>query len=159
LTNEKKLAVGSILIAISALRFLYKVTLNKDWVFDEITPAPKKPQKLPVVLSREEVLHFLTGNPRLLRFCERCGKLFKWNRSNQQYRSKLCNKFAPCNRSHGSAKRKKNWESLQRASLNLNSRPKGRYLKNALNGILSERWVDWCRGSAPGGGRQDAWVR
>lgn len=59
LTNEKKLAVGSILIAIAALRFLYKVTLKKGWIFDEIIPAPKKPQKLPVVLSPEEVLQFL----------------------------------------------------------------------------------------------------
>jgi integrase/recombinase XerD len=59
LTNEKKLAVGSILIAIAALRFLYKVTLKKDWTFEEIIPAPKKPQKLPIVLSPEEVIQFL----------------------------------------------------------------------------------------------------
>ena len=59
LTNERKLAPGSILIAVAALRFLYRVTLQKDWVFDDIIPAPKKPQKLPVVLSPEEVLHFL----------------------------------------------------------------------------------------------------
>jgi integrase/recombinase XerD len=59
LTKEKKLAAGSILIAVSALRFLYKVTLQKDWTFDAIIPAPKKPQTLPVVLSPEEVLHFL----------------------------------------------------------------------------------------------------
>jgi site-specific recombinase XerD len=44
LTNERKLATSSILIAISALRFLYKVTLKKDWRFDDIIPAPKKPQ-------------------------------------------------------------------------------------------------------------------
>ena len=59
LTNERKLSPSSILIAVSALRFLYKVSLKKDWTFDEIIPAPKKPQKLPVVLSPEEVLHFL----------------------------------------------------------------------------------------------------
>ena len=59
LTNERKLATSSILIAISALRFLYKITLHKDWTFDDIIPAPKKPQKLPVVLSPEEVLRFL----------------------------------------------------------------------------------------------------
>ena len=59
LTNERKLAVGSILIAIAALRFLYKITLKKDWDFNEIVPAPKKPQTLPVVLSPKEVLHFL----------------------------------------------------------------------------------------------------
>jgi len=43
LTNERKLATGSILIAISALRFLYKVTLKKDWKLEDIIPAPKKP--------------------------------------------------------------------------------------------------------------------
>jgi len=59
LTKEKKLATGSILIAISALRFLYKVTLKKDWTFADIIPASKKPQTLPVVLSPEEVLQFL----------------------------------------------------------------------------------------------------
>jgi len=59
LTNEKKLATGSILIAVSALRFLYNVSLKKDWGFADVIPAPKKPQKLPVVLSPEEVLQFL----------------------------------------------------------------------------------------------------
>src|SRR6266571_3963490 len=57
LTNEKKLAPGSVLIAVAALRFLYRATLHKDWVFQVIIPAPKKPQKLPIVLSPEEVLH------------------------------------------------------------------------------------------------------
>ena len=59
LTNEKKAATGSIHIAIAALRFLYKVTLKKEWSFAEVIPLPRKPQKLPVVLSPEEVLHFL----------------------------------------------------------------------------------------------------
>jgi len=59
LTTEKKLAPGSIVIAVSALRFLYKVTLKKDWLVAEIIPAPKKPQTLPVVLSPEEVVQFL----------------------------------------------------------------------------------------------------
>jgi integrase/recombinase XerD len=61
LTNEKKLAISSILIAICALRFLYKITLKKGWVFEEIIPAPKKPQKLPIVLSPEEVMQFLSA--------------------------------------------------------------------------------------------------
>ena len=49
LTNEKKLAPSSIIIAVAALRFLYKVTLRKDWRLEEIIPTPKKPQKLPIV--------------------------------------------------------------------------------------------------------------
>jgi integrase/recombinase XerD len=60
LTNAKKLAPSSILIAVSALRFLYKVTLHRGWCFEDIIPAPKKPQTLPIVLSPEEVLQFLS---------------------------------------------------------------------------------------------------
>jgi len=59
LTNEKKLSTGSITVAISALRFLYRVTLKKDWPFDDFIPAPKAPKKLPIILSPEEVLQFL----------------------------------------------------------------------------------------------------
>jgi len=59
LTNERKLAAGSIHIAVAALRFLYKITLKREWTFADVLPLPKKPQKLPVVLSPEEVVHFL----------------------------------------------------------------------------------------------------
>src|SRR3954447_9096908 len=65
LTNERKLATGSILIAVAALRFLYKVTLHKDWPLEETIPAPKKPQTLPIVLSPEEVRQFLGCVPGL----------------------------------------------------------------------------------------------
>lgn len=44
--------------AVSALRFLYKVTMGKDWNIEKI-PYPKQPKRLPVVLSREEVATFL----------------------------------------------------------------------------------------------------
>jgi len=63
LTNDKKLAVGSILIAVAALRFLYTVTLKKTWSVEDIIPAPKKPQRLPIVLSPEEVLSFWSVCP------------------------------------------------------------------------------------------------
>ena len=43
----------------AALRFLYKVSLKREWPFDDVIPATKKPQKLPVILSPEEVLQFL----------------------------------------------------------------------------------------------------
>jgi integrase/recombinase XerD len=59
LTDEKKLAPSSILIAVAALRFVYKVSLKKGWTVEDVIPAPKKPEKLPVVLSPEEVLQFL----------------------------------------------------------------------------------------------------
>ena len=42
LTNEKKLAPSSIITAVAALRFLYKVTLPKDWSLEEIIPAPSQ---------------------------------------------------------------------------------------------------------------------
>jgi hypothetical protein len=48
---KEKLAAGSILIAVAALRFLCKVTLQNEWSFDEVILAPNEPQKLPVVLS------------------------------------------------------------------------------------------------------------
>src|SRR5262250_3065799 len=59
LTNEKKLSTGSITVAISALRFLYRVTLKKNWSFADFIPAPKVPKKLPIILSPEEVVQFL----------------------------------------------------------------------------------------------------
>ena len=59
LTNHKKLAPSSIHIAVAALRFLYKITLKQQWSFEEVLPAPKMPDTLPSVLSRDEVRHFL----------------------------------------------------------------------------------------------------
>lgn len=59
LIRDKKLARASVIVAVSALRFLYKITLKRDWSFEEAIPLPKKSRKLPVVLSPEEVLHFL----------------------------------------------------------------------------------------------------
>jgi integrase/recombinase XerD len=59
LTNDKKLAPSSVVTAVAALRFVYKVSLKKNWQFEDVIPAPKMPQKLPVVLSPEEVLQFL----------------------------------------------------------------------------------------------------
>ena len=62
LTNERRLAPSSLISAVAALRFLYRVTLQKRWAIDDaIIPAPKKPQSLPVVLSPEEVTQFLDG--------------------------------------------------------------------------------------------------
>jgi len=58
LTQTRRLSPSSVSVATGALRFLYKVTLKRDWSLDDI-PMPKRPFKLPVVLSREEVMHFL----------------------------------------------------------------------------------------------------
>jgi integrase/recombinase XerD len=59
LTAERKLALSSILIAVSALRFLYKITLKSEWTLEEAIPTCKKPQHLPIVLSPDEVVQFL----------------------------------------------------------------------------------------------------
>jgi site-specific recombinase XerD len=64
LTNEKKLAPGSIIIATAALRFLYTVTLKRPWDVDAVLPMPTKPQTLPIILSPEEVRQFLSCVPR-----------------------------------------------------------------------------------------------
>lgn len=64
LTNEKQLATGSIAIATAALRFLYTVTLKKPWDVEAVLPMPRRAQTLPVILSPEEVQHFLSCVPR-----------------------------------------------------------------------------------------------
>ncbi|MBV8224755.1 MAG: site-specific integrase [Verrucomicrobia bacterium] len=61
LTNQRKLAPSSVSIAISALRFLYKITLGKDWCLDDVIPTTKTPRRLPIVLSPQEVLQFLAS--------------------------------------------------------------------------------------------------
>ena len=60
LTNERKLSPSSVVTAVAALRFVYKITFKRDWNLEEVIPAPKLPQKLPVILSPAEVLHFLS---------------------------------------------------------------------------------------------------
>lgn len=60
LVTERHLAASSVSTATAALRFLYRVTLKRDWTADDI-PMPKKPFKLPVVLSPGEVTLFLAS--------------------------------------------------------------------------------------------------
>ncbi len=59
MAQEKHLSASSILVAIAAIRFLYKVTLKRDWNVEEVIPTCRKPQKLPIILSQEEVSRFL----------------------------------------------------------------------------------------------------
>lgn len=58
LMEVRALTPSSICVATGALRFLYKVTLKRPWAVEEI-PMPKRPRKLPEILSPEEVRHFL----------------------------------------------------------------------------------------------------
>lgn len=64
LTNEKQLAPSSITIATAALRFVYRITLKRDWNVEQLIPTPKRPHTLPVVLSPEEVQRFLSCVPQ-----------------------------------------------------------------------------------------------
>lgn len=59
LVEDRGLSESSLLQARAALKFLYTVTLGRDFVFDRI-PVPKKPSKLPVVLSLGEVEEFFS---------------------------------------------------------------------------------------------------
>jgi integrase/recombinase XerD len=61
LSQEKRLSASSISVAVAAIRFLYKVALGRGWSVDEIIPTCRKPQKLPVVLSQDEVARFLAA--------------------------------------------------------------------------------------------------
>lgn len=60
LLKTRMLAPSSVSITAAALRFLYKVTLKREWGVDEI-PMPKRAFKLPIILSQEEVHQFLSS--------------------------------------------------------------------------------------------------
>ena len=61
LTNEKRLTPKSISVAVAALRFLYNVTLKKEWTIDEVLPHPKQPQKLPSSSAPSRFFTFLAA--------------------------------------------------------------------------------------------------
>jgi integrase/recombinase XerD len=54
LVEERKVSWSLHNQTVCALRFLYRVTLGKDWTIEHI-PHPKKEKRLPVVLSLEEI--------------------------------------------------------------------------------------------------------
>ena len=62
LAKERRLGISSRTVAVSALRFLYHVTLKQDRVI-EMIPFPKQEHRLPVILSAEEVLRLLEAAP------------------------------------------------------------------------------------------------
>jgi site-specific recombinase XerD len=64
LVEEKKCSWSRFNQTVCALRFLYRITLGRDWAISHI-PFPRKQKKLPVVLSRDEAAQFLAAIRRL----------------------------------------------------------------------------------------------
>jgi integrase/recombinase XerD len=62
LAKERQVSVNSRMVAATALRFFYAVTLKQDRVI-EIIPTPRPEHRLPVILSPEEVLRLLEAAP------------------------------------------------------------------------------------------------
>lgn len=60
---QKGLARSTIVQNVSALRFLYQITLDRRWR-DQDLPFPKRERRLPVILSRNEVMPFLDAVDR-----------------------------------------------------------------------------------------------
>jgi len=59
LKNERQLSRSSCTVAICGIRFLYEYTLKRTWPIFEFI-RPKRKQKIPVVLSRDEVYQILS---------------------------------------------------------------------------------------------------
>ena len=59
LTRDRRLAPSSVGVAVAAIRFLYKVTLQRGWNVDDVVPTGRRTQTLPIVMSPEEVSEFL----------------------------------------------------------------------------------------------------
>jgi site-specific recombinase XerD len=64
LVTEANVSYGYLCHHVSALRFLYKITLRRPWGPDEI-PFPRRETHLPSVPTREEVLRFLASVPNI----------------------------------------------------------------------------------------------
>jgi integrase/recombinase XerD len=60
LVEERKIAWSRFNQTVCALRFLYRVTLDRDWMINHL-PHPRGSRKLPVVLSLEELSAFLAA--------------------------------------------------------------------------------------------------
>ena len=55
LKRDRKISVNYFNIQVAAIKFLYRVTLKRDWNI-ELIPYHKRSKRLPVVLSQEEVV-------------------------------------------------------------------------------------------------------
>jgi site-specific recombinase XerD len=64
LVQEKQVSWSIFNTVVCALRFLYRITLSRDWLIQQI-PFPRREKKLPVILSLSEVERFLQAIPNV----------------------------------------------------------------------------------------------
>lgn len=58
LIEVQRRSSSTLVVATAALRFLYHITLKREWAVDEL-PMARTPRKLPVILSQDEITRFL----------------------------------------------------------------------------------------------------
>jgi integrase/recombinase XerD len=67
LVNERKLAVNTVVGRLSALRFFFVKTLRRPYQREDL-PSPRRPKKLPTVLSQDEVARLLGSAGNLFHY-------------------------------------------------------------------------------------------
>jgi len=67
LANERKLAVNTIIARIAALRFFFVKTLRRAYQREDL-PLPKRPKRLPSVLSQQEVARLIDAAANLFHY-------------------------------------------------------------------------------------------
>ena len=63
LTRIKKVSWSYFNQTVAALKFFFGTTLKKDWTIQHIPYARRTGRRLPVILSQEEVVRFITAIP------------------------------------------------------------------------------------------------
>ena len=66
LLNERKLAVGSVVNHVAGLRFFFVKTLKRP-EFRDFLPYPNEPERLPTILSLDEVARLINASGNLFR--------------------------------------------------------------------------------------------
>lgn len=64
LLEERRLAVGTVVAQLAALRFFYLRVLKRRHMQEDL-PYPKRPRRLPIILSPEEVQRLIAGAQNL----------------------------------------------------------------------------------------------
>jgi integrase/recombinase XerD len=67
LVNDRKFAVNTVVARIAALRFFFVKTLRRPYQREDL-PSPRRPKKLPTVLSQEEVARLIDSAGNLFQY-------------------------------------------------------------------------------------------